>query len=76
MTLFGNGQAGFELCNLLGLASARMETRDPSDKQVELSRPALVFLLANRDCSTSRSQHERTEDGFDCCAESPPSGER
>lgn len=35
-----------------------MGTRDPSDKQVEMSRPALGFLVANRNCSTNRAQHK------------------
>lgn len=35
-----------------------MGTRDPSDKQVEMSRPALGFLLANRNCSTNTKERK------------------
>lgn len=42
----------------LGLVPVWMETRDPPDKQVEISRPALDFLLANRNCSTNSDQYE------------------
>ena len=42
----------------LGLVPVWMETRDPPNKQVEIRRPALDFLLANRNCSTNKVQHE------------------
>lgn len=58
MILSGDEQAGLELCALFGLASAGMETRGRSDKQVEISRPALGFLLANRNRSTNGTQYE------------------